>query len=270
MPLMSPTIDYTAIVSSNFKVLQLLGLWPLKNTSKWHTMYCIIITGFFFFAYLLSEAINIILAFPDIEKVTDSSFLFLTHLPQLIKLCYILKNKSVLESMMARMNDERFKLRNPRQTDIARRTIRNSKISLYGFIFLCGCTVFLWAMFPFMDPKMARMLPLKAWYPFNTKQSPMYEITYVYQIVAVMWDAAANVCFDTLASSGFINYVCMNLDILNDTLSNLKEEARVSLHIKQKSGIYRKEVEFFRGEQFQKEIDGLLHNCLQHYLFIIE
>lgn len=268
--LRSPIIDCTATVSYNFKVLQVLGLWPVKNPSKLHTIYSVIITGFVFIAYLISETVNIILAFPDIEKVTESSFLFLTHLPQLIKLCYILKHKTTLRSMMEKMNDERFQPRNSKQLKIVRRTVRISKLSLFGFIFLCGCTVFLWAMFPLIDDKMNGMLPLKAWYPFDTKRSPMYEITYVYQIVAVMWDAAANVCFDTLASSGFMNFICMNLDILNDTLSNVREEAKASLQSKRKSGIYRMEKEFFRGEQFQKEMDELLLNCADHYLFIIE
>lgn len=264
------TIDYKETVSYHFIVLQILGLWPPKNSSKLHTVYSIIITGFFFIAYLISETINIILVFPDIEKVTESSFLFLTHLPQLIKLCYMLKYKTRLRAMMEKMNDERFKPKNLKHAKMVRRTIRNSKASLFGFIFLCGCTVFFWAMFPLIDEKMNRMLPLKAWYPFDTKQSPMYEITYVYQIVAVMWDAAANVCFDTLASSGFMNYICMNLDVLNDTLCNVREEAKVALQTKRKSGVYRCEREYFHGEQLQKEMDVLLLNCMEHYLFIIE
>ncbi|RZC41867.1 7tm 6 domain containing protein, partial [Asbolus verrucosus] len=65
-------------------------------------------------------------------------------------------------------------------------------------------------------------LPFLAWYPYNSKVSPFYEITYVYQIVSISFIAIANSNIDTLIAA--LNmYIGAQFDILCDDLRNLQD-----------------------------------------------
>lgn len=265
-------IDYREIVRMNFSALRILGVYSPKNESKWYKLYSFSVTALLFFVYMLSEIINIILAIPDVEEITDSSFLLLTHLVMLVKLCFLVKNESKLATMVEKLNDKRCKPRNLKQENMGKQSIRNSKITFVGCVFMCGSTIFFWALVPLMDQhSKPKSLPLKAWYPFDTKKSPVYELTYAYQIAAVMYGATVNTCFDTASSAGFMSYVCTNLDMLNDTLSHLREEAKVTLERKKRNGwdfgiVDPEET----TPEIQREMDEILGNCAEHYSFIIE
>ncbi|RZC41406.1 7tm 6 domain containing protein, partial [Asbolus verrucosus] len=82
-------------------------------------------------------------------------------------------------------------------------------------------TVFFWSIFPILDKSFKNYrLPFYAWYPYNTKTSPFYEITYVYQVFGTSFIALTNVCIDTLIAS--LNmYTGTQFDLLCDDLRNL-------------------------------------------------
>nr|CAI5819554.1 unnamed protein product [Callosobruchus analis] len=84
-------------------------------------------------------------------------------------------------------------------------------------------TCMIWAIFPLTD-KSFKTLPLPGWYPFNTKTSPNYEITYAYQIVCTTFNGVLNAAHD-LYATGLIMIICSQLNILNDSLINIKSEA---------------------------------------------
>ncbi|RZC32582.1 7tm 6 domain containing protein [Asbolus verrucosus] len=64
-------------------------------------------------------------------------------------------------------------------------------------------------------------LPFLAWYPFNEKKSPFYEITYIYQIVSISFIAMTTLSINTLIAA--LNmYIAAQFDILCDDLRNLR------------------------------------------------
>ncbi|RZC34801.1 7tm 6 domain containing protein [Asbolus verrucosus] len=63
--------------------------------------------------------------------------------------------------------------------------------------------------------------PLPAWYPYNTKQSPIYEITYAYQAVSTWILVSTDVNIDMFLAA-LMMYVGAQCNILCDNLRNLK------------------------------------------------
>lgn len=77
-------------VNINIKLLNIFGLWfPEENTWTWRSkaylLYAILFQGFFFYMYVLSETAEMINSFGNIEKMTEASFLLLTHYAQIFK-----------------------------------------------------------------------------------------------------------------------------------------------------------------------------------------
>ncbi|RZC36703.1 7tm 6 domain containing protein, partial [Asbolus verrucosus] len=66
-------------------------------------------------------------------------------------------------------------------------------------------------------------LPFSAWYPYDTKISPLYEITYLYQIIGIWFLTVGAVNMDTLIAA-LMMYIATQCDILCDDLKNLHHD----------------------------------------------
>lgn len=77
-------------ISINLKLLRIFGLWfPEENTWSWRSklylIYAILFQGFFFYLYVFSETAEMMFSFGNIEKMTEASFLLLTHYAEAYK-----------------------------------------------------------------------------------------------------------------------------------------------------------------------------------------
>ncbi|CAH0715844.1 unnamed protein product, partial [Brenthis ino] len=64
------------------------------------------------------------------------------------------------------------------------------------------------------------MLPFRAWYPYDTKKSPAYELTYIHQVFAVSLAALLNISKDSLVTSLIAQCRC-RLRLVGLSLRNL-------------------------------------------------
>lgn len=265
--MLSPT-DKRGTVTWTLKVLQVSGMWPPRSHSSYYKVYSVVTLGSLYFTYMLSEMINMILVFDDIEEVTDASFLLLTHLAQIPKVYCFFKYEPRIRAMVDIMNHKKFSPRNTRQDDIARKMVRQMQAILVVYLSMCASTVILWAIFPLTEANKERRLPLKAWIPFDTKKSPNYEVAYTFQIIAVMADALSNASLD-MVPTGFMAYICMQLDVLYDVISHVRLETEISLAKKQKR-LEAGKSEKASDVDFHEHAAEILVDCLEYHLFIIE
>ncbi|CAH1367598.1 unnamed protein product, partial [Tenebrio molitor] len=63
-------------------------------------------------------------------------------------------------------------------------------------------------------------LPFWAWYPYDAHSSPLYELTYVHQIISVWCLAMANVNMDALIAA-LMMFISAQCDVLSDNLKGL-------------------------------------------------
>ncbi|XP_063925642.1 odorant receptor 4-like [Zophobas morio] len=87
-------------------------------------------------------------------------------------------------------------------------------------------TLLLWGLYPVLDQSYkAKKLPFIAWYSYDHQKSPLYEITYIYQIIANYFIAFTNQNVDAFISA-LLMYIAAQCELLCDHLKNLKFEEK--------------------------------------------
>lgn len=262
-------LDLRDSLKLQFKVLSIFGMWkPETVNGSIYTIFSILMVGIPYVAYTTSEMINIALSFDDLTKLTDASFLFLTHFAQIPKIYYFTVNYDRILNLLNSLNRDIFLPRNERQTKILANEMKFSVFYYKMFISMCVATVTLWCIFPLIDKKETMELPLSAWYPFSTDSSPVFEIIFIYQIIAVMIDGLTNVTLD-MVTSGFMGHICGQLDHLNDALLHIREQAIANLGKNDPKIIKNENCAIFKNV-LQKEMDKEIIRCVVHHINIIE
>lgn len=148
---------------------------------------------------LTSEVVNIILVSEDIEKMTEASFLTLTHLVEIYKVYAIIKYRDRLKTLLRSINKKEFQPKNMRQCKALENYVQNSKLISKVFLMACVVTCAFWGVYPYVDDGDFH-LPLPGWFPFDTSSSPWFDVAYVYQVVGSTVNGLVNVSLDTFMS----------------------------------------------------------------------
>ncbi|RZC38633.1 7tm 6 domain containing protein, partial [Asbolus verrucosus] len=117
-----------------------------------------------------------------------------------------------------------FQPRNAHQRKLIQSNLTAWKLFFWIFLFFATGSVFFWSSYPILDKTVKDYrLPFFAWYPYNFKISPQYELTYFYQVVAIIYVATVNNNIDTLIAA--LNmYIGAQFDILCDDVKNLQDD----------------------------------------------
>ncbi|RZC39451.1 7tm 6 domain containing protein, partial [Asbolus verrucosus] len=171
--------------------------------------------------HVFFQTVNLFLIANDLEAVTGTIFILLTDIGAFIKTYCLVKNMKMLKQLMITLNSDLFQPKNLEQKNLVQK-IFDKTVKEYR-------------------------LPFLAWYPCNSKQSPQYELTYLYQALAINFTAMANVNTDTLIAA--LNmYIGAQFDILCDDLRNLNKG----------------------GKSSSEEINQTLRNCIHHHREILK
>lgn len=151
---------------------------------------------------ILSEFINFILNAGNRKELSSNLFLFLTHFVQVQKFYHIYRYQDILKNLIAQTERKEFVPNTLKQQYILKEYIKKSKITTTVFMIACFATCSLWGVYPFTDETLT--LPLAGWFPWETKESPNFELTYIYQITAATLNGLTNISIDTLISGMYI------------------------------------------------------------------
>lgn len=147
---------------------------------------------------ILSEFINFTLNAENREELSSNLFLFLTHFVQIKKYYNIYRYQGILKKLIKKTQRAEFIPKTVEQRNILKEYIKKSKLITTIFNTACFATCSLWGVYPFTDDKIT--LPLAGWFPWETKESPNFELTYMYQIIAATLNGLTNISIDTLIS----------------------------------------------------------------------
>ncbi|XP_044270072.1 odorant receptor 83a-like [Tribolium madens] len=157
----------------------------------------------------------------DLKAVTAIIFLNLSELLGILKSYYLIKNMAKLKQLMITLNSPKFQPKNERQIKLIEPNLKFWKQIYYVYWVMSSGALFFWATFPILDKSVKdHRLPFLAWYPFDTKVSPFYEIAYVHQVIGVIFVAISTVGVDTLIAA-LCMYIGAQIDILCDNLRQL-------------------------------------------------
>lgn len=214
--------DWKSTIKTNLFILRLIGLWPKgEETYKPgpYIFYASLLLSTFFFAHLFFQTANMYFIRTNLAAVTGTIYVLLIEILLVFKVYYLITNMVVLKQLLKILDTEMFQPKNFTQIHEIEANIYAWKIIYKSFWYSCFGVNMFWAVYPLFD-ETDRRLPFLAWYPYDTRISPMYEITYVHQILSVCFITTIHVNVDALAAALNV-FNSSQFDILEDNLRNL-------------------------------------------------
>ncbi|XP_063925997.1 odorant receptor 94b-like [Zophobas morio] len=216
--------DWKATIKINILKLKVVGLWPKGDKTyefNVYTLWAAVSFTCIIFAHNFFQVVNIIFHMDDLQAVTATIYLNLSELLGMLKGYHVFQNMGLLKKLMVTLNSDLFQPKNVRQRQLIE---PNLKIWRYNYILywgMSGGAIFFWITFPILDNSVKDYrLPFMAWYPFDTRTSPNYEIAYMHQVIGILFVATSTLGVDTLIAA--LNmYTGAQLDILCDDLRHL-------------------------------------------------
>lgn len=211
-------------IKINIWILRCVGLWPNANDGyklNTYTLYSFISLNLFINFHNFFQLINIYFVRSDLEALSAVIYVSLTDLLASVKVWYFVDNIKLLNKLMVISERKLLQPQNIEQKKLFIKSLFVWRRIYIMFWIAVGTTLCLWALFPILDGSYKKYrLPFSAWYPFDTKTSPTYEITYTYQVMCIWFMAIANLNMDTLIAA-LMMYVGAQCDILSNDLQNL-------------------------------------------------
>ncbi|RZC42374.1 7tm 6 domain containing protein [Asbolus verrucosus] len=209
----------------NIFMLKIVGLWPEGDETykfDFYTLYAAISLIFFVFGYNFCQTFNILFIYNDLQALTGTIFIILTHMLAIVKSYYLIQNMKTLKELLVTLNSDIFQPKTMKQRVLIEPNLNIWKNIYLVYFIMVSSDIAFWSTFPILDKSVKEYrLPFLAWFPYNTKISPLYEMTYIYQIISVCFIATVNLNIDTLIAA--LNmYIGAQCDILCDDLRNLR------------------------------------------------
>ncbi|KAJ3663416.1 hypothetical protein Zmor_007680 [Zophobas morio] len=216
------------LVLFSFKVI---GLWPSNPktyATNFYTLYATLSFILFGFGHTFVQMIQVILSPFDLEALAGTLFIACQTMA-VMKAYGFMKQIKIMKDLMSKLNNDTFRSRN-----VTQEVTLNSNLKFWwnlyvGYEFVTYSTVLLWLSFPILDKSYKNSrLPCAAWYPYDFRKTPFYEITYFYQILSLCYLNVCNTNMDMLSVCLMV-YIGAQCDILCDNLRSLgkcDEESR--------------------------------------------
>ena len=217
--------DWKTPIKINILKLKAVGLWPHKTYKlNLYTLWAAISFICIISAHNIFQAINIIFLLDDLKAVTSIIFLNLSELLGMLKAYYLFRNMAILKQLMLTLNSDIFQPKNQQQQELIEPNLKLWRLNYVVYWGMSLGAVFFWIAVPVLDKSVKNwQLPFSAWYPFDTKVSPNYEITYLYQAIGVIFVAISTLGVDTLIAA-LTMYIGAQLDLLCDNLKHLRSK----------------------------------------------
>ncbi|RZC33681.1 7tm 6 domain containing protein [Asbolus verrucosus] len=134
---------------------------------------------------------------------------------------------SLLKQIMATLNSDMFRPKCLRQRLLIKPALNFWKMIYNAFTAAGGPMLTLYVILPLLYKSKKFQLPFQFWYPYNTKISPFYEITYLHQVIGLFYSLIAIYNIDMLIAALMI-VIGAQCDILSDELRNFKKSSIIS------------------------------------------
>ncbi|RZC39486.1 7tm 6 domain containing protein, partial [Asbolus verrucosus] len=218
------SIKWESTIKMNIFTLKVVGLWPKSGEVykfNLYTIYMLICVGFFILFSVFCQVMHVVLVHTDLEALSEPMYISLTKTLASMKAFYLMISLKKIKKFMRTLNGHFLQLKNHQRGTIEPSLLIWKGTCLSFWILTLG-TISLWCVFPILDESVKQSrLPFPAWYPYNTKETPFYEITYVHQVIGVFCTATADLSMDTLIAA-FMMFIGAQCDILCNKLRNME------------------------------------------------
>lgn len=219
--------DWTKNFEMNLHIMWFMGLWPRSDKIEGiYEIYSKIMVSLFVVFHLLTQVINIYFVRDNLESVVGIIYIILIAFVATFKVYYVLKNMDILKEQIVTLKSDWFQPINNHQKLLIEPSINFWKNIYKVLLLMCvSCNTF-WMIYPLLDSSLQeKRLPFLAWYPFDYKISPYYEITYIFQTLSTMYFTLIHINIDTIIS-GFNVYAGCQFDLLGDNIRHFADSCR--------------------------------------------
>lgn len=144
-------------------------------------------------------------------------------------------------------------------------------IAYQGF---ASISIFFYSCIPLQNvfSEKSKQLPLAGWYPYNVTSTPIFEITWLHQVLVILINCINNIAIDTLIT-GFIIITCCQLTILSYNISSI----HYTVESIESSILIKKYIARNNNVNIEKSISKIynkfyesLKYCVEHSIIIFE
>ncbi|KAJ3663332.1 hypothetical protein Zmor_007623 [Zophobas morio] len=217
-------LDWKYTTRKNILMLQLLGLWPKEDQvyklnlySAYAFVSIVVIMG----GHNLFQILNICFIYKDLGALATTIFTTSEEVLVLAKIYFFTKNIGSVKKLLNSLYKDSFQPKNEKQMELVNSTLNFWKMVYGYFLFTITLSSITWSILPFLTKSVEkRQLPYPAWYPYNNTISPLYELTFLYQVLGMWYIILSNVNIDTFFYA-LLTYIVIQCDILCDNSKNL-------------------------------------------------
>ncbi|CAG4991786.1 unnamed protein product [Colias eurytheme] len=223
--------------------LRIMGLWAPDDISSWkkiaYNCYTFLVYMIVVGTFILIQAVDLCMIWGDIQLMTASAFVLFTNLTHSTKILNVIVRSKRIKDIVVN-NDTVIRMQDTEEKQlIVKRCERGVTFYFIAYAMVTLFTILLWSFAAALETQ-DKQLPMRAWYPFNTSASPLYECAYIHQSLSLYLAASMNASKDILVTTLIaqcrcrlrllrraFETLCRDMQIVHIRLSN-KQEAVVS------------------------------------------
>ncbi|XP_067207860.1 uncharacterized protein [Linepithema humile] len=204
------------ILPINFSVFRFCGVWKEHQGSNSIIRFISFchryIIAIVLYHFTISEIIEVIRMRNDVESLTESLFLALTYLSTCLKYQNFSMRQGELRALLNCFCVKLSQPKNSAEKLILKQYDRRAKQTTCFFMSMSQMTAVLLILVPLLSQD-ERLLPCKMYVPYSITALLPYALTYLLQVIALVYGVLLNVSFDSLVY-GLIIQTCGQIELL--------------------------------------------------------
>lgn len=203
----------------------MLGLCPKKDNAYNYNVYTSIsiLISTIVCVDILSQTIEIFFILDDLSVLSAA----INTLPEkyiaIAKAYQLTLHAKEFRHIIQEINTQKFQPVNSAQFLAANKCLKMFKLIFISFSSSVVGTIFLGILFPILDKTEEKNFFAQAWYPYDSKISPFYEITYGYQCISIYIIGGIVISVDSFICFQHIFIGCQ-FDLLCNKLKHTTED----------------------------------------------
>ncbi|KAJ3663626.1 hypothetical protein Zmor_007869 [Zophobas morio] len=209
--------DWKTTINLNILLLKTMGLWPIKKEG-FYMAYGSLISTLVVACHIGTQLISIYFVRNQLETVVAIVYILLINITASFKVFFVIINMKKLNERMILLKRNWFPKNNHQQKVLNESGIKSWTSSCWMFVVLCVSWITFSMSYKLLDASAEeKRLPFLAWYPYDYKISPLYEITYGFQVISSRYLTLVHRIVDSLMYIVNVSTKCQ-FDILSDNL----------------------------------------------------
>ncbi|XP_056636812.1 odorant receptor Or2-like [Diorhabda sublineata] len=214
-------IDYTTFFTFNISILNVFGFWKQDTNyrhKKSYTFYKIISSSFWI-SFILTQFMYLYTNLHNFEELLSTSYFTIPLFVCSYAFSSLYRKIDEIKLLFKKFNEPIFQPKCEEHLQLSASTKRSYTKYSHFLIYLGMQTIVLYIIAPFWQE--GRVVPTRAWFPFDWKRSPNYELVWIYQSITLIIIMNVLACLPAF-STGLLMMIGLQCDFLNITLNNLQ------------------------------------------------